>query len=94
SVIGQYGGSGPQSASSLGFTAPSIKQFSLTGGRVYLKPVYVGEYKYGQDRGSGWDRGDLLPFDQRIFDDLIQAKKNGNVSRIYLVVAPEGTRPN
>jgi prepilin-type N-terminal cleavage/methylation domain-containing protein len=94
SVIGQDGGSGSQNSPLLGLCAPSIKQFSLVGKKVYLKPAYVGEYKYGQERGSGWDRGDLLPFDQRIFDDLIQAKKNGNVSRIYLVVAPEGTRPN
>jgi prepilin-type N-terminal cleavage/methylation domain-containing protein len=64
----------------------SVKEFPPVKKNLYLKPVYVNEYKYGRDRGSGWDRGDLLPFDEKIFDELVQEKKKGNVSRIYLVV--------
>jgi hypothetical protein len=66
--------------------AVSNKRVLLEGKSVYLKPVYVNRYKYGQDRGSGWDKGDLFPLDERTFNELFQEKKNGNVSRIYLVV--------
>jgi prepilin-type N-terminal cleavage/methylation domain-containing protein len=62
------------------------KRLPLERKNVYFKPVYVSGYKHGQDMGSGWDRGNLLPFDEKIFNELVQAKKDGNVSRIYLVV--------
>jgi hypothetical protein len=53
--------------------------------RVYFQPVYIGGYKHKSDKGDGWTKGDLLPFSQEIFDELIQEKKNGNVSRIHLI---------
>jgi prepilin-type N-terminal cleavage/methylation domain-containing protein len=82
-----YGeGIDPKTARPLSIVSSSVKKFPLEEKNVYLKPVYINGYKHGQDTGSGWDRGDLLPFNQKIFDELIQEKKNGNVSRIYLVV--------
>jgi prepilin-type N-terminal cleavage/methylation domain-containing protein len=76
----------PQKSQPLGIVSSSARKFPFVGKKVYFKPVYVNGYKHGQDTGSGWDRGDLLPFDQKIFDELVQEKKNGNVSRIYLVL--------
>jgi hypothetical protein len=76
----------PKTHMPLNIVLPSFKKFSLEGKNVYLKPVYVNGYKYRQDKGSGWDKGNFLPFDQKTFDELIREKKNGNVSRIYLVV--------
>jgi prepilin-type N-terminal cleavage/methylation domain-containing protein len=76
----------PKTSRPLSTVSPSVKKILLARKNVYFKPVYVNKYKHRQDTGSGWAKGNLLPFDQKIFDELVQEKKNGNVSRIYLVV--------
>jgi hypothetical protein len=82
-----YGeGVDPKTNHPTSITSPSIRKFPLEGKNVYLKPVYMNGYKHRRDRGSGWDNGYLLPFDQETFDELIQEKRNGNISRIYLIL--------
>jgi hypothetical protein len=69
------------------FKILSFKYFFIKKPKnAYLKPVYTRRYKHSSDRGSGWDKGNLLPFSQNIFEELIREKKNGNVSRIYFVI--------
>jgi hypothetical protein len=70
----------------LSIVLSSIRKFFFERKNVYFKPVYVNKYKHRQDKGSGWDKGDFLPFNQTTFDELIREKEKGNVSRIYLVV--------